>query len=60
MNIRKFGWTLIFVASLMTIAETKHFGWNFTAKSDTEMVCDLICCIPLAFGLACLGGTKEK
>lgn len=27
-------------AIFYTIVETAYFGWNFTPKSDAEMICD--------------------
>ena len=38
--------------------ETAHFGWNMTAKTDTEMVCDGIALV--LFALACATSAIEK
>jgi hypothetical protein len=38
------------IAIIFSFIETKYFGWNWTAQSDAEMICDGIAL--LLFGLA--------
>jgi len=33
-------WTIMFFAMFFGLSETAYFGWNFSAQSDAEMVCD--------------------
>lgn len=36
------GLLIQFIALLFAIIETAYFGWNWCAKSDSELICDII------------------
>ncbi|MBU2704127.1 hypothetical protein Ga0466249_005281 [Sporomusaceae bacterium BoRhaA] len=36
------GLTALILGALFNFAETWYFGWNMTAKSPAEMICDYI------------------
>ena len=38
--MRRINWPIFWLGNIFGLLETAHFGWNFTAQSDAEMVCD--------------------
>ncbi len=45
------------LAMFFALWETAHFGWNWTAHSDVEIICDGIAVT--LFALACLTSAVE-
>jgi hypothetical protein len=43
---------------LFAVSETAHFGWNWSARTDAEMVCD--CIVAVIYALAFLAGAVER
>lgn len=44
-------WLVFFLGQLFWLVETAHFGWNFTPKSDAEIVCDGIAVLITALSI---------
>lgn len=45
-------YTILWLAFCFWVVESAHYGWNFVAKSDAEVICDGISM--LIFSLAFL------
>lgn len=45
---RYINWPVFWVGQLWGLIETAHYGWNLTAASDAEMICDGIAFLILA------------
>jgi hypothetical protein len=45
---RYINWPIFWVGQLWWLIETAHYGWNMSAQSDAEMVCDGIVCLIMA------------
>lgn len=45
---------------LMFVSETRYFGWNLSAKSDAEIICDLIILATAAIAFAAEHKTKGE
>lgn len=43
-----------FLAVTFGLAETGHYGWNWTARSDAELICDGIVFLIVAIGGVCV------
>lgn len=48
--MKTLGLIIQFAAIIFGIVETAHFGWNWFAQSDAELICDLIACFSWLIG----------
>ncbi len=44
----KINWAIFLIAMAYGLVETGHYGWNWHAKSDAEMICDGIALLIVA------------
>ena len=51
-------WMILFVAVVTSIIQDQYFGWNFSPKSDAELISD--CVIAVIYALAFLQTGVDK
>ena len=61
-DLAKEGGTILWCSAIFNILETAYFGWNMTAMSRQEEICDIVSVFGFTLGLVlcCIHVTYNK
>ncbi len=54
------GYIILFVSAIYGTIETAHYGYNFSAQTDGEMIADGITLLLMAIGMLTIAIEKKK